>query len=67
MTNQVLPPPDMEAQQTRRIPLEPHLFNPVVDEPVWRTWLGTVRGLFVRENLPPLVLTSHPVAVPDPF
>ncbi|HEX6497349.1 MAG TPA: hypothetical protein VF018_17820, partial [Acidobacteriaceae bacterium] len=46
---------------------EPHLFNPVVDEPVWRTWLGTVRGLFVRENLPPLVLTSHPVAVPDPF
>jgi TonB family protein len=46
---------------------EPHLWNPVVDEPVWRTWLGTVRGLFQRETLPPLVLTSHPVAVPDPF
>ncbi|MFL6426715.1 MAG: energy transducer TonB, partial [Acidobacteriaceae bacterium] len=67
MTNQVLPPPDMEAQQTRRAPLEPHLFNPVVDEPVWRTWLGNLRGLFVQEKLPPLVLTSHPVAVPDPF
>ncbi|HZZ40927.1 MAG TPA: hypothetical protein VFE06_17450, partial [Acidobacteriaceae bacterium] len=46
---------------------EPHLWNPVVDEPVWRTWLGTVRGLFTRETLPPLVLTSAPVAVPDPF
>jgi len=46
---------------------EPHLWNPVVDEPVWRTWLGTVRGLFQREHLPPLVLTSQPVAVADPF
>ncbi|HZY72475.1 MAG TPA: energy transducer TonB [Edaphobacter sp.] len=46
---------------------EPHLLNPVVDEPVWRTMLGNLRGLFQREKLPPLVLTSHPVAVPDPF
>jgi protein TonB len=46
---------------------EPHLWNPVVDEPVWRTWLGNVSGMFQRENLPPLVLTSQPVAVLDPF
>ena len=47
--------------------VEPHLWNPVVDEPVWVTWLGTLRGMFHRETLPPLVLTSHPVAVVDPF
>jgi periplasmic protein TonB len=46
---------------------EPLLFNPVVDEPAWRTMLGNVRGLFHREKLPPLVLTSHAVAVADPF
>ena len=43
------------------------MFNPVVDEPAWRTMLGNVRGLFHREKLPPLVLTSHAVAVADPF
>jgi protein TonB len=46
---------------------EPHLLNPVVDEPVWRTIWEDLRGLFQRETLPPLVLTSQPVAVPDPF
>src|SRR6201996_4845033 len=53
-----------------RIPrseVEPQLWNPVVDEPVWRTWLTGLRGMFQREHLPPLVLTSQPVAVPDPF
>jgi TonB family protein len=48
-------------------PLEPHLLNPVVDEPVWQTIWGNLVGLFQREKLPPLVLTSHPVAVVDPF
>src|SRR3984885_3914862 len=67
MTNQVLPPPDMEDQKTRIAPHEPQLWNPVVDEPVWRTWLTDLRGMFQREHLPPLVLTSQPVAVPDPF
>ncbi|MGA9720320.1 MAG: energy transducer TonB, partial [Acidobacteriaceae bacterium] len=66
MTNQVLPPPDVESE-IRTAPPEPLLFNPVVDEPAWRTMLGNVRGLFHREKLPPLVLTSHAVAVPDPF
>jgi TonB family protein len=66
MTNQVLPPPDVESEK-RTAPLEPRLLNPVVDEPVWRTIVGNVRGLFHQEKLPPLVLTSHPVAVRDPF
>src|ERR1700733_3902016 len=48
-------------------PHEPQLWNPVVDEPVWRSWLTDLRGMFQREHLPPLVLTSQPVAVPDPF
>jgi TonB family protein len=48
-------------------PYEPQLWNPVVDEPVWRTWLTDLRGIFQREHLPPLVLTSQPVAVLDPF
>jgi protein TonB len=71
MTNQVLPPPDVESET--RTPLlepgqyEPRLLNPVVDEPVWRTMLEDVRGLFRRDHLPPLVLTSQPVAVVDPF
>ena len=47
--------------------VEPKLFNPVVDEPVWVTMLGNMRGWFRRETLPPLVLTSHAVAVADPF
>jgi TonB family protein len=49
------------------MPYELHLLNPVVDEPVLRTILWNVRGFFVREKLPPLVLTSRPVAVRDPF
>jgi periplasmic protein TonB len=60
--------PQMAPQSASRAQqYEPHLFNPVVDEAVWRTWLGNVRGMFQRETLPPLVLTSHPIAVPDPF
>ncbi|HEY3988473.1 MAG TPA: hypothetical protein VGM02_04185, partial [Acidobacteriaceae bacterium] len=58
----------MNGADAPRAVLEPHfLWNPVVDEPVWRTWLTDLRGMFQREHLPPLVLTSVPVAVPDPF
>src|ERR1700755_891594 len=67
MTNQVLPPPPDVESETSRVPVEPHLWNPVVDEPVWTTWLGNLRGMFQREKLAPLGLTSHPGAVGDPF
>jgi periplasmic protein TonB len=46
---------------------EPRLFDPIVDEPVWITIFKNVKGVFRREELPPLVLTSKPVAVRDPF
>ena len=46
---------------------EPRLFDPIVDEPVWTTIFKNVKGIFHREELPPLVLTSKPVAVRDPF
>ena len=66
MTNQVLPPPEID--EVRNAPeRELHLLNPVVDEPVWTTIFKDVRGLFNKEKLPPLVLTSTPIAVPDPF
>jgi protein TonB len=66
MTNQVLPPPEIDEVRRAREP-ELHLLNPVVDEPVWTTIFKDVRGLFNREKLPPLVLTSKPIAVADPF
>lgn len=46
---------------------ELHLLNEVVDRPVWQSIFENVRGLFQKEELPPLVLTSTPVAVIDPF
>lgn len=70
MTNQVLPPPDIDQtppKVERRAAPEPHLLNPVVDEPVWQTIFTNIRGLFQKEKLPPLELTSKPVAVADPF
>jgi TonB family protein len=46
---------------------EPRLFDPIVDEPVWTTIFKNVKEIFRSEELPPLVLTSKPVAVRDPF
>ena len=66
MSNQVLPPPDITSEP-RIVRPEPHLLNEVVDEPVWRSIFGNVVSLFHKEELPPLVLTSKPVAVIDPF
>jgi len=45
----------------------PRLVNDVVDEPVWKTIYANIRDLFVKEKLPPLELTSKPIAVADPF
>ncbi len=66
MTNQVLPPPEIE-EQTRKGPPELHLLNEVVDEPVWRSILTNLQGMFRKEQLPPLELTAQPIAVADPF
>lgn len=64
MTNQVLTPPETEPEVKPRAPM---LLNEVVDEPVWKSIFTDFRGLFHKEKLPPLELTSTPVAVRDPF
>src|SRR3984885_14744571 len=46
-------------------PHEPQLWNPVVDEPVWRTWLTDLRGMFQREDLATLGLAPPPGAGAD--
>lgn len=46
---------------------EPFSTNEIVDEPVWKAILGNFRGLFTKEELPPLELTSTPIPVNDPF
>ena len=70
MANQVLTPPELEPRdQARgaRINREPFSTNEIVDEPVWKAIFGNFRGLFQKENLPPLELTSIPIPVADPF
>ncbi len=67
MTNQVLTPPEIEPEAEPQAPREPRLLSEVVDEPVWKSIADNVRGLFQKEKLPPLELTSHPIAVRDPF
>ncbi len=66
MANQVLPPPEI-APEPRIAVREPHLLSEVVDQPVWQSIFENFRGLFRKEELPPLVLTSTPIAVVDPF
>jgi protein TonB len=67
MTNQVLPPPEIEQAKTPAAPRELRLLNEVVDEPVWKTVAADLRGLFRKEKLPPLELTSKPIPVRDPM
>lgn len=64
MTNQVLPPPEIEPVE-EITPREPLLFNEIVDEPVWKTIGADLRGLFRKEHLPPLELTAKAIPVPD--
>jgi TonB family protein len=64
MANQVLTPPELEPRDEV---LQPFLVTPVVDEPVWKTIAGNIRELFHPVKLPPLELTSTPIAVKDPF
>ncbi len=67
MTNQVLTPPEIDPEVEPQEPREPRLLSEVVDEPVWKSIADNVRGLFRKEQLPPLELTSHAVPVKDPF
>jgi protein TonB len=64
MANQVLLPPELGRQDE---PKEPKLLSEIIDEPAWKTMYDNVYDLLFPRKLPPLVLTSTPIAVPDPM
>jgi protein TonB len=63
MANQALLPPDLDQRE----PLEPKLLSEIIDEPAWKTMAGNLYDLLYPRKLPPLVLTSKPIAVIDPM
>ena len=64
MANQVLVPPELDKQDQ---PREPKLLAEIIDEPAWKTIAGNIYDLLYPRKLPPLVLTSKPIAVVDPM
>jgi periplasmic protein TonB len=64
MANQVLSPPELDQRDQAR---EPKLLAEVIDEPAWKTIAGNIYDLLYPRKLPPLVLTSKPIAVIDPM
>lgn len=64
MANQVLVPPELDKRDQ---PLEPKLLAEIIDEPAWKTIAHNVYDLLYPRKLPPLVLTSKPIAVIDPM
>src|ERR1700678_888218 len=64
MANQVLVPPELDKQDQ---PREPKLLAEIIDEPAWKTIAGNIYDLLSPRKLPPLVLTSKPIAVVDPM
>jgi TonB family protein len=64
MANQVLVPPELDKQDQ---PREPKLLAEVIDEPAWKTIASNIYDLLYPRKLPPLVLTSKPIAVVDPM
>ncbi len=61
MANQVLLPPELDEAK------EPKLLSEIIDEPAWKTIANNVYDLLYPRKLPPLVLTSKPIAVVDPM
>jgi periplasmic protein TonB len=64
MANQVLVPPELDKQDQ---PREPKLLAEIIDEPAWKTIADNIYDLLYPRKLPPLVLTSKPIAVVDPM
>jgi periplasmic protein TonB len=63
MANQVLLPPELD----KREPAEPKLLAEIIDEPAWKSMVANIYDLLYPPKLPPLVLTSKPIAVVDPM
>jgi TonB family protein len=65
MANQVLLPPELDRNHQ---PREPRLLAEIIDEPAWKTIANNIYDLlYPPKKLPPLVLTSKPIAVVDPM
>jgi TonB family protein len=64
MSNQALLPPDLDKGEE---PTELPFLRGVDYEPAWKTLFRNIHDLFYPEKLPPLELTSKPIAVKDPM
>jgi periplasmic protein TonB len=64
MANPALLPPEVNPDDK---PLEPTFLNGVEYEPAWKTLASSIYDLLYPKKLPPLVLTSTPIAVTDPM
>ena len=64
MANQALIPPDIDKRDETN---ELRLSAEIIDEPAWRTIYNNIYDLLYPRKLPPLVLTSKPIAVKDPM
>jgi periplasmic protein TonB len=64
MANHALILPELDPRVQIR---EPKFLSETIDEPAWKSIAENIRGLLFPSKLPPLVLTSKPIAVIDPM
>jgi periplasmic protein TonB len=64
MSNHALVLPELDQRVQRK---ELRLLQENIDEAAWKTIAGNIRALLFPSKLPPLVLTSKPIAVVDPM
>jgi periplasmic protein TonB len=64
MANQGLLLPELDQLGQAR---EPKFLSEIIDEPAWKTIFANITGVLLPKKLPPLVLTSKPIAVIDPM
>jgi periplasmic protein TonB len=64
MSNHALVLPELEQRVQKK---DLRLLHENIDEPAWKAIAGNIRTLLFPSKLPPLVLTSKPIAVVDPM
>jgi protein TonB len=64
MANHILLLPELDQRDQAR---EPMFLSEIIDEPAWKTIAANISALLYPKKLPPLVLTSTPIAVIDPM
>lgn len=67
--NHILPPESADRPELRLTPAAdaPHLGTELKEEGVFASLFSSIRDVFFPAKLPPLVLESKPIAVPDPM